>query len=154
MVAYLLRASDEFITIAEISASMTLLAVSTYRLSEVELIKTESLYLDQFFKQVTDDSLYQRAQKAIELMNGCSFDEFFQSFTHTDTFVEIVKENGDSLQGKIIGYDDKVILLEEYYSQFERRFARSYVNRDIINCLAVDTPRLRILTKSIADKNR
>lgn len=152
IVAYILRASDEFITIAEVSASTTLLAVSTYRLSEVELIKTESLYLDRFSPQVTDDSLYQRAQAAIAAVEDCSFDSFLKAFVHTEGFVEVIKENGDSLQGRVLEYDDKVILLEEYYTQSDRRFARSYINRNLVYCLAVDTPRLRILTKSLAGK--
>lgn len=149
VVAYVLRASDDFITIAEVSASMTLLAVSMYRLSDVELIRVDSIYLSKLVKQLPDDSLYQKATQIIEKMQGCSFDSFFETFAGKETLVELLKENGESLQGKIVNYSDTMITFEEYYTQYDSRFSRTFVSRNIINCIAIGTPRLRILEAEV-----
>ncbi len=149
VVAYILRASTEFITIAEISASATLLAVSTYRMSDVQRMSADSIYLNEFAKQLPGDSLYQQASIDIEKMNGTSFDAFLEAFLNVQTYVEVVKENGNTFQGKIVGYDDNIVALDEYYAQYEKRFARIYINRNIIMCMAVDTPRLRVLERAL-----
>ncbi len=153
VVAYVLRVNEEFITIAEISASAILLAVSTYRLSDISQIKLDSIYLSEFSKMLTDKSLYLEAKKSIESMKDCSFNGFLEAFVGTETLVELADEKGDTFQGKIVSYEDDRIIMDEYYSQYDKRFARTIIKRDILVGFAVNTPRIRILSRVLAEKN-
>lgn len=150
VLGYVLRANDDYITLAEISASFSLLAVSTYRLADVKTINLDSIYLREFAQQVPDDTLYQRAAESIKDMPDSGFEAFLQAFAHTPTLVEITIEDGDSFQGRIVDFNDDSIFVDEYYLRYQQRYARVIINRQLVTSMAVNTARTRVLAPMLA----
>lgn len=152
-VAYLLSANEEYLTFAEVSSSATFAGVMICRLSGIDAVKVSNLYLGELIKQIPGESLHQQAQKTIESIKEFTFDGFLTAFEGTKSIVELVDDNEDTFAGRLIGHDDQVIAMDEFYTEYDRLFARSYVNRSIITRMGVEIPWLRTIALSLADKN-
>ncbi len=152
-VAYLLSADDDFITLAEIANTAAFDGVTIRHMSDVDIIKPDTIYLNELMKQITDDSLYQQAMKDVEGIEKFSFDGFISGLENTGTIVEILSTNGDNFTGKITGYDDEVLILEEYRSELPRTLSRAYIRLKVVAQISVDIPYLRIIARALADKS-
>jgi hypothetical protein len=152
-VAYLLCANEEFLTFAEVSSSALFAGVIMCKLADVDALKTETIYLGELVKSITDDSLYQQAAKAIENISDFTFDGFASGFEGADTLLEIVDENEDTFVGRVMAHDENVLVLDEYYTENDRRFAHSYINFATIIRLGINVPWVRTVARSLADKN-
>lgn len=151
-VAYLLAANNDYLTFAEVSSSATFAGVIMCWMEDVDAIKVETIYLSELSKQIPDGSIHAKARELIKGMKSGTFDEFFASLEKSQTIAEITYENEDTLAGRVMGQTDSILVLDEYYAENDRRFARSYINKDIILRVAVDLTWLRTITNSLVDK--
>ncbi len=152
-VAYLLGASEEFLTFAEVSSSATLSGVIMCRMDDVEAIKTETIYCGELAKQLAGDSLYQQAVAVSAKLEAHTFDGFMSAFAKTATLVEVTDLNENVVAGRVIDHDDKILVLDEFYAENDRRFGRSYISQPTIARLAVLVPWINTIARSLADKN-
>ncbi len=150
--SYIVNANDEYLTLIEINPSATLAGIAICRVADIESIKVETLYLKEFMKMLPDDSLYQQAMKKIEHVKEFSFDGFASAFEKTDAVIGIACENDDTFAGRIVDHDDKVLVLDEFYVEYDHRFARSYIKLSTVSQISFEFPWLRTITRSLADK--
>ncbi len=151
--AYIVSIDDKYLTLIEVANDGTPFGVSIRHMDEVDVIKVETIYLSELAKHVNRDALYQQAMKSIENIKRFTFDGFASGLENTNTIVEVLKENGDVLIGRIVGHDDKILVLDEYREETDRRFARCYITFEIVAQISVDIPYLNIITQSLTDKN-
>lgn len=152
-VAYLLSANDDYLTFAEISSSATFSGVILCRMNQVDWISSESLYVDELSKQITDESLYKQATDNIKNFKKFTPSGFITAFAGTSTIIELTDEDENVFAGRIVGHGEQHLLVDEYYAENQQRFARKYFNIANISRMAVDVPWLRTISRSLADKN-
>lgn len=152
-VGYLISANENYLTLAEISSSATFSGVIICRMGDIDWISSESIYLSELSKQIADDSLYERALQNVKDIKKFTPSGFLDAFSGTDTIVELTDEDENTLAGRIVGYNETHIVLDEYYAEYNQRFARKFISAAIIIRLALDVPWLRTIAQSIADKN-
>lgn len=151
-VAYVLNVNEDFLTFAEVSSSATFAGVIICRMEDIDALKTDSLYLGELAKQLTDSSVYTQAIHTIEQLKKFTFDGWLAAFAGSTTVHEVVYGNEDSFAGRIISYNDDILLIDEFYADADRRFARTYINRDVITRLAIGVPWTRTIARSLIDK--
>src|SRR6185369_4558171 len=104
-VAYILNTNAKYLTLAEIEPKATLDGVCVYLMTDVYSIKVGTTYVNTWSKKITDESQYEQALKDIEGITDFSFEGFISRFENTDTLVEILLENTETLAGKIVAHD-------------------------------------------------
>jgi len=152
-VAYILSANNEYLTFAEVSSSATFSGVIICHLSDVDSVRAETPYLGELAKQIKDNFIYEQALRDTEGVKEFTFKGFVLAFENTNNIVELTLGNDDTVAGRIVAQDDKVIALDEYTAENDRRLARTYFNKDVVVRLAIDVPWLRTISRSLADKN-
>jgi hypothetical protein len=151
VVAYIINANDDYLTFARISNDATLQGVTICLMRDIESIQTETKFIKELMKDITDDSLYQRVKKDIDKIKDFTFLGFISAFEATNTIIDITSEN-ESYTGRVFAHDDKILVIDEYYAEDDGRFARSYINPSIITSITVGGTWLKIIARSLADK--
>lgn len=152
-VGYIVAVNKEFLTFADINPTGAFVFVSIYRMDDINAIKVETVYLSEFSKKITDDSIYEQALKLVENIEEYSFDGFISAFEGTKQIIEIDDENDDELSGRIVSHDDKVVVLDEYYAEYAQRFSRSYIRKSNITKISVGAPWLQTISRALTDRN-
>lgn len=151
--AYILNANDEYITLAEVSSSATLAGVMILRASDIDYISVETLYLSELIKQIKDDTVYRQAIVNVQNIKDFTFNGFAQCFEDSSTLVELTLYDEDIIAGRIVGHNDKILVLDEYSTHSDRRVRRTYFNFDSVSRITLDIPWIRTIARSLADKN-
>jgi hypothetical protein len=152
-VAYILGAAEGFLLFAEVSSSATMTGVFLCQSEDVDSVCLDTIYTSELAKQIPGDSLYLQAAKSIENVKKYTFDGFISAFENTKTIVEVTTSDENSYAGRIVGHNDKTLVLDEYSSEIDRYVGHMYFNRSIVIRLSVDVPWLRTIARSLADKN-
>jgi hypothetical protein len=152
-VAYIMDASDEYLTFARISNEAVLQGVMICLTRDLESIQIETKFISELAKDIKDDSLHQEAAKILKDVKKFSFKGIASAFEGTETLIEVTTVDKDNFSGKVIALDDDALLLDEYYPQDHGRFARTYLNPSVFRCITVGGTWLKITSRSIADKN-
>lgn len=153
LVAYILSANDEFLTLGVVSSSATFTGVTICRTDDVDSISVESIYLSELVKQISANSIYEQAIDDIKDITELTFDGFAAGLEGTKTLVEITTDNDDNIAGRIVSHNDNVLVLDEYSSESDRRLRRTYFNRNTIVRMSIDVAWIRTIARSLADKN-
>ncbi|SRR3989344_3589862 len=151
-VAYIINADNKYLTLIELANDATPFGVSVRLLEDIEMFKVESIYLGEFVKHVSDE-FYRLGLKSLENVKQFTFEGFASALEKTNKVAEILTENGDSVIGRVVGHDDGVLAFDEYLEDSEGRLARCYIKFDNIIQISIDIPHLKILARSLADKN-
>ncbi len=152
-VSYILNANDEYVTFAKITNDATLQGVIICLTSSLESIQIETRFIGELVKDIQDDSVHQEAVNILKDVKTFSFEGISSAFAGTDTMLEVTTEDNVNFTGKVIALDDTALVLDEYYSQDDGRFARTYLNPSQISRITVGGTWLKIITRSVADKN-
>lgn len=152
-VGYILGSNEDFLTFAEVHSSAAYAGTIICRMEDIESIKTETLYLAELVKRIKDDSIYSQAIEDTKNIKDNTFDGFIASFISTDTIVEVTNTNEETYAGRLVGHDSDVLVLDEYYSEYPKRLAHTYLNKAYISRLAISVPWLITISRSLVDKN-
>lgn len=152
-VAYIIDANSDYLTLGEINDNTSLDGVGIYRIRDIALLKVDTVYLNEFIKQINHDSLYKQISSDLVGIKKFTIEGFVSVFENTNTVVEILTEDANALVGRIIAHDDEAVVLAEFKAEVDRSMGRTYVNFDMIARIAVDIPYLRVISKSLTDKN-
>jgi hypothetical protein len=152
-VAYILNANDEYLTFAKINNNAALDGVIICPMTDVNYVQTDTTFISELAKHITGKDLHQQAIKVVDGIKEFTFEGFISGLENTRTIIEFTDKDEDSFSGRILGHNDKIIVVDEYYTEDSGRFARSYVNRATISRIVVASPWLNIITRSLADKN-
>jgi hypothetical protein len=153
-IAYILDANDDFLTVARISNDLTVQGVTICRMSDVETIQTETGFVKDLSKGITDDSLLKKVKVETEKVKNLTFGGFISAFENTKTIIEITTQDDENFTGRIVNNDNKrFLILDEYFPGDHGRFARTYINPAIITSFTVGGTWLETITRSVADQN-
>jgi len=141
-VAYILNANSEFTTIAEITDTGGLDGVSIYPSDEISSLGFKTEYLDELETKV-DPSTLNRALANTATVKDFSFKGFAAAFANTDTLVEVEYETDFRPFGKITGYDDEGLYLEECDDEFDTSLASFLIKFPAVQCMSLDIPYMR-----------
>lgn len=153
VVAYLLSASEDFLTLAVVSSAGLLSGVTIVRASEVDSLSVESLYLAELMKQIDQKAVYNQALEDVKNIKDFTFDGFAEGLQNSKVLVEITTHNEDTFSGRVVGYNAEVIALDEYSIDSDRCTKRTYFNRETIARISLDVAWIRTISRSLADKN-
>ena len=101
---------------------------------------------------MSDDSLYEEAIKEIENIKDFTFKGFFTAFEGTKKLVDINLESA-GFTGRVIGLDDAVVAVDEYYAEENTRFSRTFINPLTLVSVTVGGTWLKIIARSLVEKN-
>lgn len=152
-VGYLLHVNEDYLTFAEISPSATFSGVILCRMDDIEWISSESIYLDELSKQITDSSAYDQALRNIESIKKFTPSGIVEAFSGTKKLIELTSEDETVIAGRIIGFDKQYLLVDEYYAEYSQRFARKFINAVMIIRMAIDVPWVRTIEHSLSEKS-
>lgn len=148
---YLLHADSEYLIFAAIGNEYVFQGVGIVRKSYLESIQVETHFVSQWKKGIKDDSIYAKAQKSISSIKEFSFEGFVKAFEGTETLVDVVTEV-ENYTGKIIGHDDEILVIDEYFAEYETRYSRAFINPANIQSITIDSPWLDLLKQAMADR--
>jgi hypothetical protein len=77
-------------------------------------------------------------------MKSYDIDGWLKMFVGSNKLVEVISRI-DEFGGKIIDYNEEVIVMDEYNGESEERLGRMYVKRDSVYMIVADTPGLRLM---------
>jgi len=152
-VAYIMDVNDDYLTFARISNDATLQGVIICLTRDLESIQVETNFINELSKYVADDSIHGEALEILEKVREFSFEGIISAFEGTETLIEVTTVDNDNFSGKVIALDDTALVLDEYYPQDHGRFARTYLNPSLFLRVTVGGTWLKIISRSIADKN-
>lgn len=152
-VAYVLGAAKEHLLFAEINSSALPNGITICQTSDIDFIALDTVYTSELVKRIEGASLFDQAVKEAKPIKKYTFEGFISAFENTKTIVEITTDEEVVYAGRIIGHDDKVLVLDEYSTESDKCLGHLYFNRSIISRLSIDVPWLRTIERSLADKN-
>ena len=150
-IAFLIHVNDDYLTFARVSNDVTLQGVTICRMESLESIQTETGFVRELRKSLPDDTLFKESLKEVQLVKDFTFQGFTSAFVDTDRVLDVTSEN-EGFTGKVIAYDESILLLDEYYAEDEERFARTYINPAIITTITVGGTWLKLIERSLAAK--
>lgn len=149
---FVLNANVDFLTFVEVNSGGQYSGVLIYKQNAIKTIKVDTIYLSELIKNVDVDDIY-RVVEALELQGNFSFDNFLSNASKNKRMIEITFNNEDYLSGIVVDFNDSHVLIDEYYAENDRRFARSMISKADIVSLAVDLNWLKTVERSLKDKN-
>ena len=152
-VAYIIDINDEYLTFARIGNDATLQGVIICLTNNLESIQVETNFINELSKDIRDDSLHTEALKIIEGVKKFSFKGVVSTFEGTETLIEVTTVDNENYSGKVIALDDRAMVFDEYYPQDHGRFARTYLNPSLFSRVTIGGTWLKIISRSVADKN-
>lgn len=152
-VAYILHLTPEYLTFAEVGSNTLLTGVTICSTDDIASISTNTIYLDEFTKQISHEPIYQQALNDIAGISEFTFDGFLSQLVKSQTVTELTTENEEIIAGRVAGYTDDIVIFDEYSVENTRRIARTYFNRDLILRISVDVPWLRTIARFLAENN-
>ncbi len=152
-VAYLMGANDEYITFARINNDANLQGVITCLSRDLESIQLETNFIYELSKFINGDTLYKEAASILKDVKKFSFEGIVSAFVDTQMPIEVTTVDNDNFSGRVVGFDEMAMVIDEYYPQDHGRFARTYLNPSLIRCITVGGAWLKIISRSIEDKS-
>lgn len=151
-IAYLIDVNEDYITFARISNDLALQGVTMCLLTNVQDIQVETKFVAELRKGISDDSLNEEAKKEVENVREFTFKGFFTAFEGTETLIDINLE-GAGFTGRVVGIDDSVVAVDEYYAEESTRFSRTFINPLTLVSVTVGGTWLKIIARSLVEKN-
>lgn len=151
-VAYLLNVNREFLTFSELNPAGLFAGVFMCQTSDIESIKIDSLYLQQFAKKKIDPTALPQAQKIIKNIKNFDFDGLLSAFAGSSQIVNLIMEGDNNFAGRIINFSDKIIVLDEYYTEYGARFSRMYASRNKLVRISIDENWTKTIGEALAEK--
>ncbi|MDQ3008165.1 MAG: hypothetical protein M3Q81_01060 [bacterium] len=151
-IAYLLDANDDYLTFARISNDIALQGITICRMDDMEAIEADTGFINELQKGITNNSLHTEVSDDIKGVKEFSFKGFISAFEATKTIIDITSENR-SFTGRLAGYDKKILAIDEYYAEDNKRFSRTYINPANITAITVSGTWLKIISRSLTDNN-
>lgn len=153
-VAYLLASNEEIIYFIEVGSDGGFSGLVLCYMENVESIKVESLYLEALSKQISKADVFQKAETYYRYQTDkWSFSDVLNYLQDNKFLVEVVDQNEKAIVGRVVAQDEMVLVLDEYYAENDRRFARAYINKNNITRVSYGSRWLNTIAQSLVDKN-
>ena len=153
IVAYILNATAKFVTLAVVGSNATFSGVSIVRFEDIDSVSVQSTYLSELAKQIQNTTIYDQAMQCIKPIATFTFDGLAEGLENTKTIVELTQHNDEVSAGRIAGHDSKILVLDEYSTESDKRLKRTYFNRETIKRFSLGLAWLRTIERFLADKN-
>lgn len=152
-VAYLLAVTDEYLTFAEVNSSAQFAGIIICHLNDVESISVKTEYLTVLAGHIQVESVFEKITQSLGQLTDFTFTGFFSAFENQGRIMAITLDNEDEVAGRVMGYNDQVLMLDEYVAGRDHCVARSYYNLNSIIRLSVDVPWLRTISRYLQENN-
>lgn len=151
--AYLLKSNEEYLTLAVINANGMFSGVTICRMEDINLISTESNFINEMAKLVESDSVYLQSLKEIEDIEEFTFIGFVSYLEETKSVAAVTRDNQENIEGRIAGFDDMFMVIDEYAAGKDKKIARTYFPFSDITRISVGTILLKSTSKYLAENN-
>lgn len=152
-VAYILHFENNFLTFTDIGTDGKYGGIIMCHIDDVQLFKTESLYLQELVKKVDNDSIYQQAKEDIDGIDKFTPSGLLSTFKGEKTIVGITYSSGERFAGRVIDLSGPTLVIDEYGSEYDRRFSRTYLKAENITRIFLSFNWLKTIARSLRDKN-
>lgn len=148
--AYLLDINDEYLVFARVTNDATLGGVTICLVSDLESIQTQTRFAEALSTLVKSDSLLKEAQQYLKSVKKTSFKDFVSAFKDDQALVD-VKTIDSAFTGRIIDFDNQILVLDEFYIEESVSFARTYLNPSTITSITVGGSWLNVVSRSLSE---
>lgn len=150
-VAYIFHLDNDYITFADLGTHGIYGGITICHLDEVNLFKTESIYLSQFAKKIKNDNIYQKALATLSKINKFTPEGLFISLRGEKDIVGLQYITGEDFGGRIVDFDEKTLILDEYNCENAQSFARTYLIIDKIVKIKLAADWLNTISQALFD---
>jgi hypothetical protein len=151
--AYILKANEEYITIAVINLNGMLTGVTMCRFTDVNLFSTGNNYSNELTKLIDADSIYRQTDTAIEKIDRFTFEGIAAYLEDSRTVAMVTRDNQENIVGRLAGFDDEYIVIDEYVGGRNSKLARTYFPITDISQITISTALLNATNNFLAENN-
>lgn len=152
-VAFLLHVSPEYLTFIEVSPEATLDGVTVCKGEDIDSISTDTIYLREFSKFHSLDEVYQQGLQSMSGVKEHTFDGMYAYLEQTAVVTQITTYSEETVTCRIVGRTDNILIFDEYAVENKERIARTYFDSDKISRVTIELPRLRLISRFLAENN-
>ncbi|MDR0300584.1 MAG: hypothetical protein LBI13_11000 [Streptococcaceae bacterium] len=148
--AYILGTSSDYFAFAEIRNTGDFHGLTIASWTDVDVIKRDTLYLAELLKKIDINVIEKEVADSLLLVDSfSSLGDWINKLSGSEKIVGITyRGNVDDFAGKIVKHDDTMLLVDEYYSEYNSKFASSYLRLEEVSRLTII-----ILSKSLDYNN-
>lgn len=152
-VAYILKFENDFLTFVTVAVDGCFGKIIICHIDDVQLFKTDSIYLSEFSKKVDSEAIYQQAITNIAAIQKFTFIDILTNLQNKKTLITIAYGSGEEFTGRVINIDKSTLVIDEYGSEFDRCFARTYLKMSNVARIYLASNDIKTITRSLLDKN-
>ncbi|MEX0895927.1 MAG: hypothetical protein WDZ94_03230 [Patescibacteria group bacterium] len=150
---YFLKANEEYLALAVINSNGMLVGITMCRMEDVNLISTESNFINEMAKLVDRDNVYAQVLKEIENIIEFTFIGFASYLQDTKTVAAVTRNNQENIEGRIVGFDENFMVVDEYAAGKDKKVARTYFPFDDITRISIGSTLLKATSRYLAENN-
>lgn len=148
--SYLFSINDEYLVFARVTNDATLGGVTICLTRDLGAIQTETRFCKALAANIKGNSLYDEALQYIQQVRQMNFRGFISAFKGSRTLLDIQTIEG-SFAGRVIDFDDDILVLDEYYVEEGLKASRTYLNQSSITSITVGSSWLKVVSSALPD---
>lgn len=148
-IAYILHLENNFLTFIKIGVNGKYDGIVMCLISDVQLFKAESLYLRELEKKVDKDSIYQQVTKVVSGINKFTPSGILSTFKSEKNIIGIIYNFEEKFTGRIVDFSGPTLVIDEYNSEFDHRFSRTYLKTENITRIILNSNWLKSIEYSL-----
>lgn len=150
IIAYVLDSNDDFLTLAPITSTYSFGGAMMCRWVDIDSICAQTAINRQLTARIKDKAIFQQAQDKIKKLDSFSFEGLAKTLEGSQDLIRVAIASDVTIDGRIAGFDDQLMMLDEYALGRDVRTARTYININSITRMVVGMPMLDLVGEYLA----
>ena len=151
-VSQILKLENDYLTFSVIAIDGCYSKTSVCHINDVQLFRTDTVYLAEFSKRIDLEKVYQQALTDINGIEKFTIIGVLSAFHGKKSLVSIAYGSGEEFTGRVIYVDKTTLIIDEYGIEFDRYISRTYLKVEEIARVYLGDNNLRTISLSLIDK--
>ena len=151
-VVYILGSANACLVFAVVGSAGDFRGLTVTPWSNITLFKTDTLYLKAFEGKINQKLIWNEIEKSFFLVKSYDLLEWLKQLNQLNKIVAITDQSLNDVAGIITAYDDNLLVLDEYTSEYHTKLAHAYLKINDVQKLTIDAPWLKTIEQIAFNK--